>query len=93
MHFQMPYPPAEASTYDINQAFIAVKLWFLLLHQLAAQSQSDSGFDLDTAEKQLWNQVWPPFERLVLLSTTLGEMEGMQVRYLSYMLETVAKTL
>ena len=68
---------------EVNQAFIAIKLWLLLARRsseeallidenaaLAAMTCTSE----DRSASLVWNELWPPFERLV--SFQEAEMES-----------------
>ena len=50
----------EISTSDINQAYIAIKLWLLLAQRMPAGSQTS-----EPAPFAVWNELWPSFESLL----------------------------
>jgi hypothetical protein len=56
---------------EVNHAFAAIKLWLLLAlrtgYEKPAGTSSDV-IDSDTEQRRIWNEVWPPFERLLALS-------------------------
>lgn len=55
----------ESAITDINQAFIAVKLW-LMLAQRVSTTLSNAGGDVSIeAPLIVWNELWPPFESLM----------------------------
>jgi hypothetical protein len=50
----------ESAVTDINHAYIAIKLWLLL-----AQAKASAGDGGTVYSLTVWNELWPPFERLV----------------------------
>ena len=51
------YP--ETWSTDINHGYIAIKLWIMLAHITASNRESDVAYFI------VWNELWPPFERLL----------------------------
>ena len=61
---------------EVNHAFIAIKLWLLLALKCSVQSQDADNNDAangsgkistDRYESSVWNELWPPFQRLIAL--------------------------
>ncbi|KDR81629.1 hypothetical protein GALMADRAFT_239698 [Galerina marginata CBS 339.88] len=50
-------PSSTNATTDINQAHIAMKLWFMLANTVSKQNQSG-----ETTVSGVWNELWPPYE-------------------------------
>lgn len=80
--------PPDMTASDINQAFIAIKLWLLLARKCAEEAlaigldapQSATGFMTEDRNASLvWNELWPPFERLVTLSEADAEVGDLTV--------------
>ncbi|KAH8117558.1 hypothetical protein DFH11DRAFT_1504486 [Phellopilus nigrolimitatus] len=73
--------PQELTTSDVNQAFIALKLWSLLARKCSEEMLADDAIVLSTTDHasenrnilMVWNELWPPFERLVSLSEADAE--------------------
>ncbi|KAJ7109404.1 hypothetical protein C8R44DRAFT_286771 [Mycena epipterygia] len=73
------------ATTDINQAYIAIKLWLLL-----AQKKS-SADDLGNATAlMVWNELWPPFEAMISILETDFQL-GMSMTTASLTWSTVAE--
>jgi hypothetical protein len=77
---------AESPDGDVNHAYAAVKLWILLArkrawHQGSGASSAplDHGIEQDLAEFRVWNEIWPPFQRLTMLSLVDGAVEESSV--------------
>ncbi|KAL5490495.1 hypothetical protein ACEPAI_5328 [Sanghuangporus weigelae] len=75
--------PPDMTSSEINQAFVAIKLWLLLARKCSEEAQGiDSDAVLSTINyasedrnaSLVWNELWPPFERLVFLSETDAEL-------------------
>jgi hypothetical protein len=67
---QSQEPPAA----DINRAYIAIKLWLLVIHNFdvaAAEEMGEEVWEIDFEKsgdnfaRMIWNELWPPFERVV----------------------------
>lgn len=75
--------------FDINQAYIAIKLWILLSLRVSdkeivqkergSSSESDYQFSEDRNASLVWNELWPAFESLILLSDPDAEMSDITV--------------
>ncbi|CAK5277405.1 unnamed protein product [Mycena citricolor] len=71
----------DEATTDINHAYIALKLWLLLIHKTSAESNASA--------LMVWNELWPPFERLIgVLEGNLGM--GMSLTIASMTWSTIA---
>ncbi|GJJ12125.1 hypothetical protein Clacol_006366 [Clathrus columnatus] len=63
---------SSGSQYDhsalaVNHAFASVKLWLLLARKChQARNLARRSEESDKAERQVWNELWPPFERLLV---------------------------
>lgn len=77
----------ELFSFDINQAYIAIKLW-LLLSVRASETQFDEHGLHITSENQVtedrnassvWNELWPAFENLIVISEVDAEMSDVTV--------------
>ncbi|TDL27495.1 hypothetical protein BD410DRAFT_782583 [Rickenella mellea] len=63
--------PPDISSYDVNQAFFAIKLWLLLSQKCGRNETTISNeqpWDEDGDTGLVWNELWPAFERLLTLS-------------------------
>lgn len=59
-------PDAAAA---VSVGYAAFRLWMLLAAAGDHQLNSDEGHDeAANEERRVWNEVWPPFERVVLTS-------------------------
>ncbi len=62
------WSPVTAAT--MSSAFTAMKIWILL----ASDSDNDGGLvnenpdETSTFERMIWNEVWPPFEKIIHVS-------------------------
>lgn len=61
----------DSGAAEINRAYVAIKLWLLVI-QTSDTVQGDArdveiNFDKesDNFAKLIWNELWPPFERIV----------------------------
>lgn len=83
--------PPDMMASDVNQAFIAIKLWLILARKCAEESRDDDDSSPNGADASLpkyenhnahlvWNELWPPFERLVGLSEVDAEIGELTVR-------------
>lgn len=79
----------EMTSSEINQAFIAIKLWLLLSRKCTEEAQAIDNDEMlplavyvleDRNASLVWNELWPPFERLISLSETDAEMGDLTVR-------------
>lgn len=66
----------ESTAADINRAYIAIKLWLLVIHNfdvVAAEGMGEESREIefergsDSFARMIWNELWPPFERIVTL--------------------------
>ncbi len=74
MHVQLTGIPSDLSASEVNHAFISIKLWLLLAQKctnaigtsdpFAEPAERSAG---DRSVSMVWNELWPPFERLVSL--------------------------
>lgn len=66
---------SEITVTDINQAYVSIKLWLLLARSCVVESgagpesvvtvaSDDNSYD-ERAALSIWNELWPPFERLL----------------------------
>jgi hypothetical protein len=73
----------DTSSIDISNAFLSMRLWMLLVQQICDQSALSTVvghiMDRDHCERVLWNEIWPPFERLLSVSIGLHDLEEFQV--------------
>ncbi|TFK42558.1 hypothetical protein BDQ12DRAFT_676416 [Crucibulum laeve] len=58
-YIQGGFSPSETTMTDINHAYIAIKLWLMLVQKASTNS------DGELAAFSVWNELWPPFECLV----------------------------
>ena len=74
----------DSAYMELNQAFIALRLWLLLIQQICNRSALSTVVghldDRDQCERVMWNEVWPTFERLLLFSISVAGHEEYQVR-------------
>lgn len=67
LRFATPGSQYDQSALAVNHAFASVKLWLLLArkcHQATHYNRRNE--ESDKAERQVWNELWPPFERLLV---------------------------
>lgn len=74
----------DVLAFDINHAYIAIKLWLLLSLRVSGKglneneggssSESEYQFSEDRNASLVWNELWPAFESLILLSDADAEM-------------------
>lgn len=63
---------------EVSHAYAAIKLW-LLLAQRAGDGRRDQvvvgleGAGSDIQQRRIWNEAWPPFERLLGLSVNCSD--------------------
>lgn len=63
------FSPSAGS--EINHGYAAVKLWLLLAQRVGDRGQMDEKAEIvnsDGEQRRVWNEAWPPFERLLNLS-------------------------
>lgn len=83
--------PPDVSAADVNRAYIAIKLWLLLARKCfeestVSQIENSAVFtkvdnvDEDINTRMVWNELWPPFEKLVTLSESDAEAGEISVR-------------
>ena len=78
----------EMSASDVNQAFIAIKLWLLLACKCDTYDEKVTYSPLtdhtsrDRNVSLVWNELWPSFERLVSLTEVDSESGDIPVRCL-----------
>ena len=85
--------PVDLTVSDINQAFVAIKLWLLL----ARKCSTDNSFEepeavvVTTTDKNIntseyrnsimvWNELWASFERLATLCEVDNDVDEVTVR-------------
>ncbi|KAI5122947.1 hypothetical protein M0805_006828 [Coniferiporia weirii] len=81
-HIQSIGLPQDMVASDINQAFIAIKLWLLLARKSSEEALSEeiqvakasNRTPEDRNASLVWNELWPPFEKLVGLSEADAEV-------------------
>jgi hypothetical protein len=56
---------------SVNHGFASVKLWMLIARK-ACMHDASGVPDSDRAERMVWNELWPPFERLLVQSLSDG---------------------
>ncbi|KAF5365590.1 hypothetical protein D9758_003325 [Tetrapyrgos nigripes] len=61
-HTNSAHGMPDSAITDINHAYIAIKLWMMLAQKKASKEGTGNVDALTT-----WNELWPPFERLVNL--------------------------
>lgn len=71
----------ESAAPNVNHAFASVKLWMLIARKSCMETSvhdttGNDTLDSDGAERRVWNELWPPFERLIqsFISDPDGEM-------------------
>ncbi|KAF7323012.1 hypothetical protein HMN09_00080900 [Mycena chlorophos] len=57
----------ESATYEINHAYITIRLWLLLAQRNAANPEANNATAF-----MVWNELWPPMEAMV--STLEGDL-------------------
>lgn len=65
------FAPSAGS--EVNHGYAAVKLWLLLAQRVGDRGQMDEKAEIvnsDGEQRRVWNEAWPPFERLLNLSIT-----------------------
>lgn len=73
--------PSEVTVTDINQAYISIKLWLLLASTCCESNfgedpssvvmvMNDDKVSDERAAIAIWNELWPPFERLLYVYET-----------------------
>lgn len=87
------YIPPDTSALDLNQAFTAIKLWMMLSRRKRSQdgnnhddlilSHSDQVGPEESEElvreRAVWNELWSPFEALLLTTIADDSMEDLTV--------------
>ncbi|KIJ44066.1 hypothetical protein M422DRAFT_252559 [Sphaerobolus stellatus SS14] len=72
---RIPSPLAgnDTAALNVNHAFASIKLWILLTRKLYSSEAQRVTMALgaDNVERMIWNELWPPFERLFVQA--LGE--------------------
>ncbi|KAF8522278.1 hypothetical protein BU17DRAFT_44873 [Hysterangium stoloniferum] len=62
----------DSAALSVNHAFASVKLWILLARRSCSDMESSiiaaHPVESDGAERLVWNELWPPFERLLVQS-------------------------
>lgn len=62
----------DSAALSVNHAFASVKLWILLVRRSCSDMESSAitahPVESDDAERMVWNELWPPFERLLIQS-------------------------
>lgn len=60
----------ESAAPSVNHAFASVKLWMLIARKTCMEDTMDEvgALSSDNAERMVWNELWPPFERLLVQS-------------------------
>jgi len=56
---------------QVSHIFAAIKLWLLLGQHVGYEKPADpssGAIDSDNEQKRIWNEAWPPLERLLALS-------------------------
>lgn len=72
----------DSASIDLNQAFIALRLWLLLIQQMCNKTALSTVFsvaDRDHCERTFWNDIWPSFERLLFFSMGVAGFDEYQV--------------
>lgn len=71
-------PPSTGA--EVNHAYAAIKLWLLLAQRTDAYIETDADEVIervdpsgsrqggDLQQRRIWNETWPPFERLLNLT-------------------------
>lgn len=70
-YLQAGTSPSDAAVTDINHAYVGIKIWLLL-----AKRQADKDEKGTAKVIAVWNELWPPFERLVELFISDMQVEG-----------------
>ena len=71
--------PVELTTSDVNHAYIALKLWMLLAQKCSLGTKDQHLLDdtkqtFETRNEHLvWNELWPSFDKLVMISEVDAE--------------------
>lgn len=69
--------PKELTAAVVNHAYTSIKLWLLLARKCKSHTGSISeslnpyAEEVEYEELRVWNELWPPFERLLTSDTTL----------------------
>lgn len=50
---------SDSATTDINQAYLAIKLWLMIARQTGDTRRGEQTYDM------VWNELWPPFEGII----------------------------
>lgn len=61
----------ESAAPNVNHGFASVKLWMLVARK-ACMHDASGVSDPDRGERMVWNELWPPFERLLVQSLSDG---------------------
>jgi hypothetical protein len=74
MSLQYQLPPTTNSQHyaaaDINRAYVALKLWLLITQNFGSIREGPNEVGLskesDNSARNVWNELWPPFERIAM---------------------------
>lgn len=75
---------SDSASTELNQAFIALRLWLLLIQQICSKSALSTVFhvaDRDQCERSLWNEFWPSFERVLTFSIGAAGFDDYQTHF------------
>lgn len=61
----------ESAAPSVNHAFASVKLWMLIARKASVHDTAGAP-DSDSAERMVWNELWHPFEKLLVQTLTDG---------------------
>ena len=56
---------------QVSHTFAAIKLWLLLGQRVGYEQPADpssEAIDSDIEQRRIWNEAWPPLERLLAMS-------------------------
>jgi len=83
------HAPPETYSLELNQAFTAIKLWLLLCRKMqdvgttlssddrtALGARDDGSEEESRTERRIWNELWPPFERILV--TSMSDIGGQE---------------
>jgi hypothetical protein len=66
---QLSLSSQDIGAADINRAYVSIKLWLLLVHMFESVQAGvvvEGGMVHENSAKMIWNELWPPFETIVL---------------------------
>ena len=85
------YASQDVAHVDISRAYASIKLWLLLSQKAAMVSEDDTinaqiQRDEGDCSKMVWNDLWPPFESVVVAVETDAQNGLISVRLLPILL-------